>query len=268
MITWAAGPAPARPSPTPTSLVDYVLTNWKMHTTVADGVELLRAIQAGLEDRASGGATLPTVIVCPPFVSLTALREVANERLVHLGAQNCHWEAEGPFTGEVSPTMLRGLVDYVLIGHSERRAAGETDEEIAKKVGAVADAGLTPVLFVGEDEPSQAAMHEAEQRLRRGIDRLDLERQRILVVYEPTWAVGAEQAAEAGHVRELVEHLKDRLAAWGASRPEVIYGGTVNADNVEALTAIESLDGVGATRAGLDPEQFLGIVDHVTGTGA
>ena len=248
--------------------MSYVISNWKMHTTVEEAVELLQSVQAGLAERARREGDGPTVIVCPPFVSLTAAREAMDERLVRLGAQNCHWEREGPYTGEISPTMLEGLVDYVLVGHSERRAMGETDDQIAKKVAAIAEAGLTPVLFVGEDEPTEAAVDDTEERLRRGLAHADLGRQRVLVVYEPTWAIGGEEAAQAGHVRGVVEHLKDRLKAWGAAEPEVIYGGTVNADNVERFAGIELLDGVGATRAGLDAQEFLWIVDRVAEAGA
>ena len=245
----------------------YLLSNWKMHTTVDEAVALSRRIDEGLRERARGDGSVPTVIICPPFVSLAAVREAREEPLARLGAQNCHWEAEGPYTGEISPTMLSGLVDYVLIGHSERRAAGETDEQIAKKVPAAAAAGLTPILFVGEDEPTGAAIEETERRLGQGLGQLDLAEHRPLVVYEPTWAIGGEEAAAPDHVRAVVEHLKRRLEALGLSDPEVIYGGTVNADNVDALAAIEVLDGVGATRAGLDVEQFLHILDRVAAGG-
>ena len=242
----------------------YVLSNWKMYTTPDEAVALFGQVQDGLRERAEASEPeLPTVILCPPFVSLTALRERADDRLVRLGAQNCHWEPEGPYTGEVSAAMLSGLVDYVLIGHSERRAAGETDEQIAKKVAAAVEAGLVPILFVGEEEPTDAAVEEAERQLGRGLEGVDLREQRALVVYEPVWAVGSDEAAEADHVRDVVAQLKRRLTELGAERPEIVYGGTVNTGNVEELTRVDGLDGVGATRAGLDAEEFLRIVDRV-----
>ncbi|MFN2504961.1 MAG: triose-phosphate isomerase, partial [Acidimicrobiales bacterium] len=135
----------------------YLLANWKMHTTVEQAVALVQVIQEGLRERTSRGRQLPSVIVCPPFVSLAPVRAVVDERLVRLGAQNCHWEKEGPHTGEIPPVMLTGLAQYVLVGHSERRAAGESDEQIARKVMAAAAADLTPILFVGEDEPGTDA---------------------------------------------------------------------------------------------------------------
>jgi triosephosphate isomerase len=163
--------------------------------------------------------------------------------------------------------MLAGLVDYVMVGHSERRRAGETDEQIARKVAAVADHAMTPILFVGEDEPTAAAAEETEARLTRSLARLDLARQPVVVVYEPAWAIGAEVPAAADHVRTVVGRVKQRLREKGAQRPAVIYGGTVTADNVGAFTAIDVLDGVGATRATLDARQFVTIVEHVARAG-
>ena len=205
----------------------YLLANWKMHTTVEQAVALVHAIQEGLRERSCRGQHLPSVIVCPPFVSLAPVGAVVDERLVRLGAQNCHWETEGPHTGEISPAMLTGLTRYVLVGHSERRAAGESDEQIARKVAAAAEAGLTPILFVGEDEPGAGTRSQTEHQLRRGLSRLDLRRQAVLVVYEPAWAIGADRAADAEYVRQMVAGLKDLLRRLGTAVPEIIYGGTV-----------------------------------------
>ncbi len=252
----------ATPSGAATDL-SYVLTNWKMYAAGSRAVDLLQAIQTGLAKRFPAGGQAPTVIVCPPFVSLTALHPLVDPRFVRLGAQNCHWEAEGPYTGEISPTMLKGLVDYVLIGHSERRAAGETDDQIAKKVHAAVEAGLTPILFVGEDEPVDSALEDTERRLIRGLSEVDPGKQPVLVVYEPTWAIGADHPAEGEHVQRVVGQLKGRLERLGVANPQVIYGGTVSAENVDDFAGIDALDGVGATRAGLDAGQLLRIVDRI-----
>lgn len=247
--------------------VKYLLANWKMHTTVDQALTLVQAIQEGLRERAAGGQQLPSVIVCPPFVSLVPLHAVVDKRLVRLGAQNCHWEKEGPHTGEISPVMLTGLAQYVLIGHSERRATSESDEQIARKVAAAAAAGLTPILFVGEDEPGAGARAQTEHRLRQGISRIDLGQQAVLVVYEPAWAIGADRAADAEYVQEMVAGLKDLLHRLGARDPEVIYGGTVNKENIEQFARLDVLDGVGATRASLDVPGFLAMIDRVAGSG-
>ena len=246
----------------------YVLANWKMYPTPEQAVNLLARVQAGLEDRRDATATSLRVVVCPPSVSIPSLHDVLDPRLVRLGAQNCHWEREGAYTGEISAIMLKGLVDYVLIGHSEGRAVGETDAQITRKIATVADAALTHTLFVGEDEPTDAALEHAERRLAEGLGELDPAEHQVLIVYEPTWAIGAEQPARPAHIARIVEHLKGRLGDLGASEPRVIYGGTVNADNVEELARLEALDGVGATRASLDAAEFLRIADRVARAGA
>ena len=244
----------------------YVLTNWKMYPTVDRTTDLLDAIQRGL--RARSAAARPRVIVCPPFVALVPLRAAADPALVALGAQTCHWEQEGPYTGEISPTMLRGLVDYVMVGHRERRAAGETDDHVARKVAAVARAGLAPILFVGEDDRDGDHRGQPEARLRRGVSGIDVAAQRIVVVYEPAWAIGAENAAPAAHVAEAVEHLKHVLHGLGQPAPTVLYGGSVDDRSTAELAALDVLDGLGATRAGLDPDRFFRIIDAVGSSSA
>jgi triosephosphate isomerase len=234
-----------------------------MYPTVDQAVAVVTAVQEGLHERRRRGATVPRAIVCPPFVALPALRAVADEQLVHLGAQNCHWEAEGPYTGEVSPPMLRGLAEYVMVGHSERRAAGDTDDAVARKVAAVVAHGMVPILFVGEDRRGDDAVAATEERLRRALSGVDPATDAVLVVYEPAWAIGADAAAPADHVRRAVEHVKGVLGELGVRRPEVLYGGTVNDDNVDDLVAVEALDGVGATRASLSAEGFLHLVDRL-----
>ena len=241
----------------------YVLANWKMYLGPAEAIALFARVQQRLRQEAESASELPTVIVCPPVISLMAIRDMADGRVMALGAQNCHWESRGPYTGEISAAMLAGLVDYVMVGHSERRRAGETDEQIARKVAAVAANAMTPILFVGEDEPTSAAAERAQERLERGLAEVDVTRQRALVVYEPTWAIGADAPAAADHVRGVVTRLKQWLTDNGAQRPAIIYGGTVTADNVGQFTAIDVLDGVGATRATLDEHGFVTIVRHV-----
>ncbi|MDQ3850350.1 MAG: triose-phosphate isomerase [Actinomycetota bacterium] len=239
-----------------------------MYPGPAEAVDLFGRIQERLREEARSPFPLPTVIVCPPAISLMALRDAADRSLVRLGAQNCHWEPAGPYTGEISAAMLKGIVDYVLVGHSERRAAGETDEHIARKVVAVAAAGMTPILFVGEDEPTAAASDETQERLDKGLAEVDPAHCRVVVVYEPTWAVGADEPAATDHVRAIVTRLKERLRERGAQRPEVVYGGTVTGASVGQFTAIDALDGVGATRATLDERQFVTIVRGVARAGA
>lgn len=159
--------------------------------------------------------------------------------------------------------MLRGLVEYVMVGHSERRAGGETDDEIARKVAAVAESGLVPIVFVGEDTREDDAIHLTERRLRSGLSEIDVGTRRVLVVYEPAWAIGADDAAPPEHVGEVVEHVKSVLRALGSTEPAVIYGGTVAEQNVDEFARLEMLDGVGATRASVDARTFLAMMDRL-----
>jgi triosephosphate isomerase len=241
----------------------YLLANWKMYTTTVEAVALFADIQQGLRQRDGDKKHLPLPIICPPFLSLALIRALLDHDLARLGAQNCHWENDGPYTGEISPTMLKELVDYVLIGHSERRAAGETDEQVGKKVAAVAGAELIPILFVGEDHQTSSAVSQSEERLIAGLSRIDPERHRVLVVYEPTWAVGADRPADVSYVCDVVSHLKARMTDIGVKEPEVVYGGTVTAENVEQFAQIDVLDGVGATRASLNARDFLAMLDQL-----
>jgi triosephosphate isomerase len=242
--------------------MEYVLSSWKMHLTVSETERLFRDVQDGLRERVSSGADLPRVIVCPAFLSLVPLRAVADGGVVALGAQNCHWEDDGPYTGEISPKMLRGLVEFVLVGHSERREAGETDDQIALKVAAVARNGMVPVLLVGEDDHSEYALRQVEARLRHDVSLVDLSQQGVVVVYEPTWAIGKDQTAPADRIRRSVAHLKGVLGELGAADPKMIYGGSVDEDNVDELVRIDVLDGVGVGRASLEAERFLAIIDR------
>ncbi len=241
----------------------YVLANWKMYPTIEQARAVLAGVQAGLADQVDAESRLPRVIVCPPFVALAPLRALVDDRLVRLGAQNCHWEQRGPYTGEISASMLRGLVDYVMVGHSERRTAGEADEQIAAKVAAVAAAGLVPIVFVGEDDVDDDPCGATEERLRRALSRIDPTAQPFVVVYEPAWAIGAAKPAPRDHVRRAVHHLKAVLAELGTPKPVVLYGGAVDEDNLDQLLSLENLDGVGATRATLDADSFLHIIDRV-----
>ena len=243
----------------------YVLANWKMYPTIDQACAVLAGVQAGLAGQIDAGSRRPRVIVCPPFIALAPLRALVDDRLVRLGAQNCHWEQRGPCTGEISTSMLRGLVEYVMVGHSERRAAGETDEQVAAKVAAVAAAGLVPIVFVGEDDVDDDPRQATGERLVRALARTDPATQPFLVVYEPAWAIGAPEPAPPEHVRRAVDHLKATLGELGTPDPAVLYGGAVDVDDLDQLLSLENLDGVGATRATLDPDSFVRIIQQVAG---
>lgn len=243
--------------------MQYVVGNWKMHTTVPEAVALAGRIEDGLEDLLRGGAELPQVVVCPPLIALSAVGDILDGRTTVLGAQTSHWESHGPFTGEVAPEQLKGLAQYVLVGHSERRSAGETDGIVAHKLAGVVRAGLTPILCVGEQEASVDAEQHTLEQLRNGLAEVDPSKlESLLVAYEPVWAIGTGQPAEAGHVTEVVAAIHSELADLKC-QAAVLYGGSVDKDNVKNFLDVSELDGLLVGAASLSDQQFISIVAKV-----
>lgn len=230
--------------------------NWKMHTTVQEAVALAGRIEDGLEDQYQGEHGLPTVALFPPVIALTAVGDVIDERTLRLGAQNCHWESHGPYTGEVSADMLKGLAEYVLVGHPDRRAMGETGDQIARKLSAAAESGLTPVLCVGEQEQGDLEK-EVPKQLSDGLAAME-QTPRMLIAYEPRWALNGEHPAEASLIEDAVGLIKAKF-------PEtpVLYGGSINENTVEGVLKTPELDGVVVGSASLSDKHFLGIVSQV-----
>ena len=249
-----------------------VVANWKMNGTLAEA----RALTAGVRD----GLKRPRgvdVVLCPPFTALGVVAELLAGSPIALGAQNCHWETAGAFTGEISPAMLVELgCQYVIVGHSERRRdLGETDEQINRKVRAVLALGMTPVLCVGEmaEERRQGfTFTTVEGQLRAGLAGLD---QRAIasgvLAYEPVWAIGTgvnatpAQAAEVhGYLRGLLTELASKDVAQNV---RILYGGSVKPDNAGALTTEPDIDGALVGGASLSAQGFVAIVKKVTHKG-
>jgi triosephosphate isomerase len=241
-----------------------VIGNWKMFGTLAEARPLATGIRDGLR-RARG----VEVVVCPPFTALAAVAEVLAGTPVGLGAQTCHHEASGAHTGEIAPPMLTELgCRWVLVGHSERRREmGETDEQINRKVEAALAHGLTPVLCVGEttDERRQGlTFPTVEGQLRAGLAGIAApDVMRCIVAYEPVWAIGTgvnaspAQAAEVhGYLRGLLSEVASKEIAVGI---RVLYGGSVKADNAEALLAEAEIDGALVGGASLNAPGFVAI---------
>jgi len=244
--------------------------NWKMHGTLAEARALAAAVRDGLK-RPRG----VEVVLCPPFTALAAVAEILGAGPLRLGAQNCHWEASGAHTGEVSPVMLADVgCRYVLVGHSERRREmGETDQQVNLKVQAALAHGLTPILCVGEtaDERRQGlTFTTVEGQLRAGLAADAVAR--IVLAYEPVWAIGTgvnatpAQAAEVhGYLRGLLSELGSKETA-GSIR--ILYGGSVKADNADSLAAEPEIDGVLVGGASLNAQGFIAIAKKTARSGA
>jgi triosephosphate isomerase (TIM) len=211
------------------------------------------------------------VIVAPPFTALAAAVEAARGTAIGIAAQNLHWEREGAFTGEVSARMLvEAGCRAVIIGHSERRQFfGETDETVYRKTRAALEAGLTPIVCVGEllsEREANITVKVLTRQFEGGVAALTpAEFSRILIAYEPVWAIGTgrtatpEIAAEShGHLRELVA---DRFGPEQAIALRILYGGSVKPDNIKGLMAQAEIDGALVGGASLDPKSFAAIVN-------
>jgi triosephosphate isomerase len=236
-----------------------IVGNWKMHKTVAEArafVHALRALDLNL-------AYVDAVIV-PAFTALFAVGEALAGSAIGLGAQTMHWEDYGPYTGEVSPPMLREAgVTWVLLGHSERRAASaEVDVTVNKKVMAALAHGLTPIVAVGETSEEHAAGLAAERvvsQTRGAFDGVSATDASLCVVaYEPIWAIGTGNVDEPEDANLIMERI--RSSVKGLDRTRILYGGSVKPENIAALIAQPAIDGALVGGASLDPQSFAALV--------
>ena len=238
-----------------------VAGNWKMNTTLAEAVELAAQVKDG-----AGVLAGVDIVLCPPHISLEAVAEAVKGSAVKVGAQNMHFEASGAFTGEVSPTMLQGVCDYVILGHSERRQLfGETDDMVNRKVKAAFEHGIKPILCVGEtleERESGRAREIIAGQVRAGLAGLD-DISGLVLAYEPVWAIGTGQAATPEVAAEIMGGaLRDSLSTlFGPAAAEIplLYGGSVNAGNAESFAAQDSIHGSLVGGASLQAEPFLEI---------
>jgi triosephosphate isomerase len=227
--------------------MSLIAGNWKMFKGVADAGSFCRALR---------DADLPgdvDVVVCPPFVSLAESVQALAGTEVGVFAQNCHWEQEGAFTGEVSASMLLELGVYgTLVGHSERRQYfGETDETVGKRVRAALDAGLHVIACVGETEAEREA-GETDDVLRRQLGVLEAD-ENLVVAYEPVWAIGTGKTATPEIAQAAHETVKSVLDV------PVLYGGSVKPDNAAELMGQPAIDGALVGGASLDVDSFVAI---------
>jgi triosephosphate isomerase len=239
--------------------------NWKMNMLVSEAEALVNGLNSGLD-----GKEEVDVVVAPPFTSLHPVSRALSGSSIALAGQNLHWEASGAYTGEVSAAMLLDVgCKYVIIGHSERRQYfGETDETVNRRVKAALAAGLDPIVCVGEvlEERKSGRTWEVVKRQTRdglaGISKEDAKR--LVLAYEPVWAIGTgetatpDQAQEVhGQIRDLIRDLYDESIAQGL---RIQYGGSVKPDNARGLMDQPDVDGALVGGASLKVESFLGIV--------
>jgi len=238
--------------------------NWKMNKTIEEAVGLVREMCPAL-DEVKG----VEVVLCPPFVALAAVAELLASTSIKLGAQNMHWEEKGAYTGEVSPLMLEGLCQYVILGHSERRRYfGETDGMVNRKVKAALAHGLTPIICVGEDlAQNEAGLTEEVVTgqvtgVLQGLD--STQTKGIIIAYEPIWAIGTGKPATGeganrviGLIRRTIAELYDEATAQTV---RIQYGGSVSPKNISEFISQTQIDGALVGGASLRAGDFVEIV--------
>lgn len=246
-----------------------IVANWKCNpTNLAEAKQLFNLIKRGI-----GKIKKAKVVICPPFVYLPILKK---SNLI-LSAQNCFWEESGPFTGEVSPKMLKDLgCQYVILGHSERRRHfGETDEMINKKLKAALKAGLSPIFCVGnKKKESEEDIKEIGSRLERGLQGLKKSTlSKLIVVYEPIWAISTTIGGVAATSSDAMEGaiyirkiLTKLLGKTIAQKIKILYGGSVDSKNINNFIYEAQMDGVLIGAASLNPKDFVEAVKNVSRT--
>ncbi|MCW3490006.1 triose-phosphate isomerase [Dethiobacter alkaliphilus] len=242
------------------------IANWKMNMSVAEMETYFQEFSKNSDfDNAE-------VVVCPPMPLLSLAAQHCAELGIALGAQNVFWEEAGAFTGEVSPLLLKDLgVQYVLIGHSERRQYfGETDQYVGRKVKAAIKAGLRPVVCVGESlielrtNRTEDVIEEQISAVMRGLD--PIEARRVIIAYEPVWAIGSGMTPTGEQVKEVALQIRklmgDLFSLKIARDIKILYGGSVSPDNVDEFTASYVLHGALVGNASLDANKFSSLIQN------
>jgi triosephosphate isomerase len=246
--------------------------NWKLHGSIADSLALASEVRNGV-------ATLRDVdvAVAPSFTALYAVAKRLEDGPVTVAAQDCFWEAKGAFTGEVAPAQLVDAgCKYVIVGHSERRQLfGELDAAVNLKARAALAAGLSPIICIGEtlaERDAGETLGRVQTQLDAALaDVTDADLERIVIAYEPVWAIGTGRNATPAQAEEVHRFIRARVAARApaiASRLRILYGGSVKPDNIAALMAEDDVDGGLVGGASLSAESFIRIVQAGKKTGA
>ncbi len=243
-----------------------VAANWKMNKTVGETLEYLELFLPSVED-----ITAVDIMIAPPFTALASASLKLEKSNVKLGAQNMYFADKGAFTGEISPIMLNELdVDYVILGHSERRHIfGEKDNLINQKVISAVEHGIRPILCVGEtleERELGKTLNVVENQIRSGLAGVEKDLVYIDIAYEPVWAIGTGKTAtpeQAQEVHRFIRSLINEISKGNDEKTRILYGGSVNETNARNLIKEENIDGFLVGTASLDPKKFYKIVTEV-----
>ena len=246
----------------------FIAGNWKMNKNVSEAVELVEALKNKIKDinNVESG-------VCPPAVDLYPVKEAIKNSSLKLGAQNVHWEESGAYTGETSVAMLQEIgLDYVIIGHSERREYfGETDLFVNLKVKAALAGGIRPIICVGEtleERKKGETENKVELQVRAALTGLEESKvKEVVIAYEPIWAIGTGESATATQAEEVIKYIRKIIADdFGkvAEEIRIQYGGSVKPDNVVEFMSLDNIDGALVGGASLTAESFAEIIEKTS----
>ncbi|KHO40192.1 triose-phosphate isomerase [Clostridium tetani] len=240
--------------------------NWKMHNTIDESVKLVEELIPKVKEAEC------EVVVCPPFICLPKIREITAGTNIKVGAQNMYFEEKGAFTGEVSPVMLEKLnIDYVIIGHSERRQYfKETDETVNKKIKAAFEHNLIPILCIGEtlNEKENGITEEVvSKQVKLGIFELKEEQvEKLVIAYEPIWAIGTGKTATSEEANEVIAFIRSTVKSlYGdkvAESVRIQYGGSVKPSTIKEQMSMSDIDGALVGGASLKTDDFSAIVNY------
>ncbi len=248
----------------------FVAGNWKMFKTVAEARHLVSELVPGLQ-----AVVNVEKAICPPYTALLAIRALLEGTDIRLGAQNMYWEASGAFTGEISPLMVAEFCEYVIIGHSERRAYfGESDETVNLKIQSALSHGIKPILCVGETLEENEAGRTADvvsRQIKQGLVKLDISRYKeleggvpLVIAYEPVWAIGTGRAATADGANAVLADVirpavSDLFGGEFSQSVRILYGGSVKGNNAAEFFSQPEIDGALVGGASLKASEFIAI---------
>jgi triosephosphate isomerase len=250
---------------------NYIIAgNWKMNLTLEEGYGLASEIKWMVADEAN---TKAEVVLIPPYLHLPGIQNLLKDSNIKTGAQNCHHKNKGAYTGEVSPAMLANLgVSYVIIGHSERRQYnGETNEQLAEKINAALENGLTPIYCFGEtlsERENNLELTITESQVKEGLFHLSEEQiKKVVLAYEPVWAIGTGKTATSAQAQEIHAFVRsiltEKYTQETSESISILYGGSMKPENAKELLSCADIDGGLIGGAALESRSFVEIVKSI-----
>ena len=240
-----------------------IIANWKMNKSVNESLSFFNQIIDPLSKINS-----VTTVICPPFTSLSEVSKSIAGTNIKLGAQNIYFENNGAYTGEISTSMLKELCSYVIVGHSERRTLfNESDLEINMKLKAVINEGLTPILCIGESIESRTngnANQVIGEQITKGLEKI-ASINNLVIAYEPIWAIGTGKSASSEIAQEMSVIIRSKIhELYGvmSEKIPILYGGSVNSENIKDFVSKDDINGALVGSASLDPKSFISIVSE------